>query len=52
MRKHVERVSEDPKAFITTYEGKHNHDMPLRTANPGASSEKDTQAPPTSKEKP
>ncbi|KAL6142023.1 hypothetical protein ACLB2K_060307 [Fragaria x ananassa] len=52
VRKHVERVSEDPKAFITTYEGKHNHDMPLRTANPGASSEKDPQAPPSSKEKP
>ncbi|KAM1648243.1 hypothetical protein ACFX1Q_010281 [Malus domestica] len=41
VRKHVERVSDDPKAFITTYEGKHNHDMPLRNANTGAS-EKDT----------
>ncbi|KAL6277787.1 hypothetical protein ACE6H2_021388 [Prunus campanulata] len=50
VRKHVERVSDDPKAFITTYEGKHNHDMPLRNTNPGAS-EKDAQAP-TSKEKP
>ncbi|KAM1050865.1 hypothetical protein ACFX15_031908 [Malus domestica] len=47
VRKHVERVSDDPKAFITTYEGKHNHDMPLRNTNAGAS-EKDT----TTKEKP
>lgn len=28
MRKHVERASTDPKAVITTYEGKHNHDVP------------------------
>lgn len=28
MRKHVERASHDPKAVITTYEGKHNHDVP------------------------
>ncbi|KAL2977085.1 hypothetical protein AAZX31_13G045900 [Glycine max] len=28
VRKHVERASMDPKAVITTYEGKHNHDVP------------------------
>ncbi|XXG44327.1 hypothetical protein AAC387_Pa01g4161 [Persea americana] len=29
VRKHVERASADPKAVITTYEGKHNHDVPI-----------------------
>lgn len=28
VRKHVERASNDIKAVITTYEGKHNHDVP------------------------
>ncbi|EPS58266.1 hypothetical protein M569_16549, partial [Genlisea aurea] len=28
VRKHVERSSVDPRAVITTYEGKHNHDVP------------------------
>lgn len=28
MRKHVERASQDLRAVITTYEGKHNHDVP------------------------
>lgn len=28
MKKHVERSSHNPKLLITTYEGKHNHDMP------------------------
>ncbi|KAF8369419.1 hypothetical protein HHK36_032564 [Tetracentron sinense] len=29
VRKHVERASTDSKAVITTYEGKHNHDVPV-----------------------
>ncbi|MCD7464878.1 hypothetical protein HAX54_000138 [Datura stramonium] len=29
VRKHVERASTDPKAVITTYEGKHNHNIPI-----------------------
>lgn len=29
VRKHVERASTDPKAVVTSYEGKHNHDVPL-----------------------
>nr|AEO31507.2 WRKY transcription factor 2-4 [Dimocarpus longan] len=43
VRKHVERASSDPKAVITTYEGKHNHDVPAAktsshsTANSNAS---------------
>ncbi|KAF8049771.1 hypothetical protein N665_2118s0001 [Sinapis alba] len=28
VRKHVERASTDAKAVITTYEGKHNHEVP------------------------
>ncbi|OMO71927.1 DNA-binding WRKY [Corchorus olitorius] len=28
VRKHVERAATDPKAVITTYEGKHNHEVP------------------------
>lgn len=30
VRKYVERTSDDPNAFITTYEGKHNHEMPIK----------------------
>ncbi|KAK8923412.1 putative WRKY transcription factor 20 [Platanthera zijinensis] len=37
VRKHVERASHDPKAVITTYEGKHNHDVPA--AKSGANHE-------------
>ncbi|GJM88302.1 hypothetical protein PR202_ga04349 [Eleusine coracana subsp. coracana] len=29
VRKHVERASHDNRAVITTYEGKHNHDVPV-----------------------
>ncbi|KAJ0089317.1 hypothetical protein Patl1_32000 [Pistacia atlantica] len=50
VRKHVERASDDPRAFITTYEGKHNHDMPLRNTNPVAT-ESDSRAA-TGKDKP
>ncbi|CAL9232844.1 unnamed protein product [Arabidopsis halleri] len=28
VRKHVERAATDPKAVVTTYEGKHKHDLP------------------------
>ncbi|CAM8881225.1 unnamed protein product [Rhodiola kirilowii] len=28
VRKHVERAATDPRAVITTYEGKHTHDVP------------------------
>ncbi|KAJ0027318.1 hypothetical protein Pint_35543 [Pistacia integerrima] len=50
VRKHVERASDDPRAFITTYEGKHNHDMPLRNTHPVAT-ESDSPAA-TGKDKP
>ncbi|KAJ4704809.1 WRKY transcription factor [Melia azedarach] len=42
VRKHVERASDDPTAFITTYEGKHNHEMPLRNTNPLTSEQDST----------
>ncbi|KAK4776596.1 hypothetical protein SAY86_005284 [Trapa natans] len=52
VRKYVERASEDPRAFITTYEGHHNHEMPLRSssvavreADPGATTSKDNSKP-------
>ncbi|KAL3531882.1 hypothetical protein ACH5RR_005403 [Cinchona calisaya] len=33
VRKYVERTSDDPNAFIITYEGKHNHEMPIKSTN-------------------
>ncbi|TKY49880.1 WRKY transcription factor 2 [Spatholobus suberectus] len=33
VRKHVERASHDLKSVITTYEGKHNHDVPAARAS-------------------
>ncbi|CAK7342914.1 unnamed protein product [Dovyalis caffra] len=42
VRKHVERVSDDPRAFITTYEGKHNHEMPLKSPNIAAAFDPDS----------
>ncbi|KAG8366395.1 hypothetical protein BUALT_Bualt17G0075200 [Buddleja alternifolia] len=44
VRKHVERAATDPKAVITTYEGKHNHDVPAArgTANTGSQSRPNT----------
>lgn len=50
VRKYVERVSDDPGAFISTYEGKHNHEMPLRSTS-SAASELNSQAP-TNRSKP
>ncbi|KAK9070648.1 hypothetical protein SSX86_008316 [Deinandra increscens subsp. villosa] len=42
VRKHVERASHDPKAVITTYEGKHNHDVPIaKNGNPRPIREED-----------
>jgi hypothetical protein len=51
VRKHVERASIDPKAVITTYEGKHNHDVPAarssshHTAKAGSSTHSELQRP-------
>ncbi|XP_068643024.1 probable WRKY transcription factor 26 [Aristolochia californica] len=43
VRKHVERASHDHRAVITTYEGKHNHDVP---AARGSGSQAVNRAPP------
>ncbi|XP_028768938.1 WRKY transcription factor WRKY24 [Neltuma alba] len=37
VRKHVERASHDLRAVITTYEGKHNHDVPAARGSGGHS---------------
>ncbi|GMI80046.1 DR. STRANGELOVE 1, TRANSPARENT TESTA GLABRA 2 [Hibiscus trionum] len=47
VRKHVERASDDPRAFITTYEGKHNHEMPVRNTSHAAASDPDSNSPAT-----
>ncbi|KAJ3672987.1 hypothetical protein LUZ60_006361 [Juncus effusus] len=41
VRKHVERASHDPKSVITTYEGKHNHDVPTGRTGSGSGSGSD-----------
>uniref|UniRef100_A0A0A9A7V3 WRKY domain-containing protein n=1 Tax=Arundo donax TaxID=35708 RepID=A0A0A9A7V3_ARUDO len=38
VRKHVERASNDLKSVITTYEGKHNHEVPAARNSGGHSS--------------
>ncbi|ESQ42891.1 hypothetical protein EUTSA_v10013115mg [Eutrema salsugineum] len=45
VRKHVERASHDPKAVITTYEGKHNHDVPTARSNNNNNNNHDMTAP-------
>jgi len=46
----VERAIDDPRSFVTTYEGKHNHEMPLKNTG-NVASERDSQAS-LSKDKP
>ncbi|XP_047335386.1 WRKY transcription factor 44 [Impatiens glandulifera] len=41
MRKYVERSSDDPTAFVTTYEGKHNHDAPTTSSRASKSTAAD-----------
>ncbi|GAB2264019.1 hypothetical protein Droror1_Dr00026153 [Drosera rotundifolia] len=50
VRKHVERASDDPRSLITTYEGKHNHEMPVKSTT-SAASESDSQPPPVKEKK-
>ncbi|CAL1368649.1 unnamed protein product [Linum trigynum] len=38
VRKHVERASHDLRSVITTYEGKHNHDVPAARGSGGGHS--------------
>lgn len=42
VRKHVERASTDPKAVITAYEGKHNHDVPAGKSYGGQNASNNT----------
>nr|AKN10294.1 WRKY transcription factor 1 [Osmanthus fragrans] len=37
VRKYVERTLDDPNAFVTTYEGRHNHEMPIKNADSATS---------------
>ncbi|CAN0926789.1 WRKY transcription factor 44 [Linum grandiflorum] len=39
VRKYVEKAPDDPKTLVTTYEGKHNHEMPSRTLLPAAAAD-------------
>ncbi|KAL9226098.1 hypothetical protein vseg_001948 [Gypsophila vaccaria] len=43
VRKHVERASTDPKAVITTYEGKHIHEVPAPRGTPTNNANFETQ---------
>ena len=45
MRKHVERASNDLKSVITTYEGKHNHEVPAARNSNGHPSSGSSAAP-------
>ncbi|KAL5972301.1 WRKY Transcription Factor [Asimina triloba] len=46
VRKHVERASHDLKSVITTYEGKHNHDVPAARNNSHVNSGSSSVGPP------
>ncbi|KAK7395031.1 hypothetical protein VNO78_15573 [Psophocarpus tetragonolobus] len=43
VRKHVERAAHDIKAVITTYEGKHNHDVPAARGSAGYNANRNSQ---------
>ena len=45
MRKHVERASNDLKSVITTYEGKHNHEVPAARNSSGQPNSSSSAAP-------
>lgn len=46
VRKHVERASHDLKSVITTYEGKHNHDVPAARNSTHANNNNNNTMPP------